>query len=51
MNETFDRWIQRASLAALFAVALTLLTVGIALYARPADGAGAPHIQAAEAAR
>ncbi len=32
MNDTLDRWIQRVTLAAVLAVALVLLTVGVALY-------------------
>jgi hypothetical protein len=33
MNTTLDRWIQRLTLVVLLALAATLLTVGVALYA------------------
>ncbi len=32
MNSTLDRWIQGVTLAAVLAVAATLLTVGVAIY-------------------
>lgn len=35
MNDTLDRWIQRATLAALLALTAALLTVGAVLYAAP----------------
>ncbi|XXF75977.1 hypothetical protein P2318_23350 [Myxococcaceae bacterium GXIMD 01537] len=40
MNDTLDRWIQRATLAAVLAVALTLLTVGVSLYASNSEARG-----------
>ncbi|GMT96453.1 hypothetical protein KH5H1_05720 [Corallococcus caeni] len=33
MNDTLDRWIQRATLMGLLALAATLATVGATLYA------------------
>ena len=33
MNDTLDRWIQRVTLAAMVALAATLVTVGVVLYA------------------
>ncbi|NOK35358.1 hypothetical protein [Corallococcus exercitus] len=33
MNDTLDRWIQRATLTGLLALAATLATVGATLYA------------------
>lgn len=33
MNDTLDRWVQRLTLATLVALAATLLTVGVVLYA------------------
>lgn len=50
MNETLDRWIQRGSLAALFAVALALLTVGVALYGPASEAQATPPPAAADAA-
>lgn len=41
MNDTLDRWIQRVTLAAVLAVAATLLTVGVALYASESEARGA----------
>lgn len=38
MNDTADRWIQRMALAALVALAATLVTVGVLFYA-PSSGA------------
>jgi hypothetical protein len=49
MNDAVDRWIQRVALAALVALAATLVTVGVVLYA-PASGA-TQHAPAAEAPR
>ena len=37
MNDTLDRWIQRVTLAAVLAVAATLLTVGVALYSADSE--------------
>lgn len=33
MNDTLNRWIQRVTLAAMVALAATLLAVGVSLYA------------------
>lgn len=41
MNDTLDRWIQRVTLAAMVALAATLLTVGVILYATDSQ-AGEP---------
>jgi hypothetical protein len=41
MNDTLDRWIQRATLAALLALTAALLSVGAVLYAAPSK-AGLP---------
>ena len=35
MNDAADRWIQRMALAALVALAATLVTVGVLFYASP----------------
>ena len=40
MNDTLDRWIQRVTLAAVLAVAATLLTVGVALYSSQSEAHG-----------
>jgi len=45
MNDTLDRWIQRVTLAAMVALAATLLAVGVALYATDSQ-AGAPSLEA-----
>jgi hypothetical protein len=37
MNDTLDRWIQRVTLAAMVALAATLLAVGVALYASDSE--------------
>lgn len=37
-----DFWLQRAAVAAMVALALGLLAVGIVLYARPAHASPAP---------
>ncbi|MBU8894942.1 hypothetical protein KRR26_04975 [Corallococcus sp. M34] len=39
MNHTLDRWIQRATLAGLLALAAALVTVGARLYAEPTSRA------------
>ena len=41
MNDTLDRWIQRVTLAAVLAVAATLLTVGVSLYSSQSEARGA----------
>jgi hypothetical protein len=35
-NSRLDRWVQRAAVAAMVTLALTLLGVGVALYGAPA---------------
>ncbi len=40
MNDTLDRWIQRVTLAAVLAVAASLLSVGVALYASKSEAHG-----------
>ncbi|CAM4471195.1 hypothetical protein HRD49_06515 [Corallococcus exiguus] len=46
MNDTLDRWIQRATLTGLLALAATLATVGATLYVHrdppAASSAGTP---------
>ena len=37
MNDTLDRWIQRVTLAAMVALAATLLAVGVVLYASDSE--------------
>jgi len=37
MNDTLDRWIQRVTLAAMVALAATLLAVGVSLYASDSE--------------
>jgi hypothetical protein len=39
-----DRWIQRAAVFALWALAALLLTIGIVLYAPSAHGTPTPNI-------
>ncbi|WP_167509015.1 hypothetical protein [Corallococcus sicarius] len=43
MNDTLDRWIQRATLVGLIALAATLATVGASLYAQPEPRPAAGH--------
>ncbi len=43
MNDAVDLWIQRVTLAALVALAATLVTVGVALYVPTSDAAPAPE--------
>ncbi|WP_224249435.1 hypothetical protein [Hyalangium gracile] len=40
MNDTLDRWIQRVTLAAMVALAATLLAVGVVLYASDSEARG-----------
>ena len=49
MNDAADRWIQRMALAALVALAATLVTVGVLFYATPSRAQ--PQPPAAEAFR
>ncbi|HYH98584.1 hypothetical protein [Hyalangium sp.] len=37
MNDTLDLWIQRVTLAAMVALAATLLAVGVVLYASDSE--------------
>jgi len=43
MNDAVDLWIQRVTLAALVALAATLVTVGVALYVPGAEATPAPE--------
>jgi hypothetical protein len=47
MNDTLDRWIQRVTLAAMVALAATLLAVGVSLYASRSE-ARPPSAQATQ---
>jgi hypothetical protein len=40
MNDTLERWIQGVTLAAVLAVAATLLTVGVVLYSSQSEAHG-----------
>lgn len=42
MNQTIDRWLQRISVAAMVGLAVTLLGVGLALYAPAPAHRGPP---------
>ncbi len=39
-NSKLDSWVQRAAVAAMVTLALTLLGVGVALYGTPATASG-----------